>query len=62
MGNIQTVTDQLMTHFTTATHNTSWQVVYGHVCLMQDLPALLLTQTCAGSFRRSPSFPASRTW
>ena len=25
-------------HFTTAAHNTSWQVVYGHVCLMQELP------------------------
>ena len=24
-------------HFTSATHNTSWQVVYGHVCLMQEL-------------------------
>jgi len=38
LGKTQTATDQLLMHFTTATHNTSWQVVYGHVCLMQDLP------------------------
>jgi len=38
LGKTQTATDQLLMYFTTATHNTSWQVVYGHVCLMQDLP------------------------
>jgi len=38
LGKTQTATDQLLMHFTTATHNTSWHVVYGHVCLMQDLP------------------------
>jgi len=38
LGKTQTATDQLLMHYTTATHNISWQVVYGHVCLMQDLP------------------------
>ena len=38
LGKTQTAKDQLLMHFTTAFHNTSWQVVYGHVCLMQDLP------------------------
>jgi len=38
LGKTQTATDQLLMYFTTATHNTSWHVVYGHVCLMQDLP------------------------
>jgi len=38
LGKTQTATDQLLMHYTTATHNTSWHVVYGHVCLMQDLP------------------------
>ena len=37
LGKCQTATDQLLMHFTTAMHNTSWQVVYGHVCLMQEL-------------------------
>jgi len=38
LGKSQTATDQLLMHYTTAAHNTSWQVVYGHVCLMQELP------------------------
>ena len=37
LGKSQIATDQILMHFTSATHNTSWQVVYGHVCLMQDL-------------------------
>ena len=38
LGKSQTATDQLLMHYTTSTHNTSFQVVYGHVCLMQELP------------------------
>ena len=37
LGKSQIATDQILMHFTTAAHNTSWQVVYGHVCLMQEL-------------------------
>ena len=58
LGKTQTTTDQLLMHFTTATHNTSWQVVYGKVNCMQDLPRHRPIQTCAERSNRSPSSPA----
>ena len=44
-------------HFTAATHNTRWQVVYSHVCLLQDIPRLRLPpypDLCAGGWNIIP--------
>ena len=38
LGKTQTSMDQLLMHFTTAIHNNSFAVVYGHVCLMTNCP------------------------
>ena len=38
LGKTQTSMDQLLMHFTTAIHNHSFAVVYGHVCLITDCP------------------------
>ena len=38
LGKTQTSTDQVLMHFTTAIHNQSWAVVYGHVCLVTPCP------------------------
>ena len=38
LGKTQTSIDQLLMHFTTAIHNHSFAVVYGHVCLITDCP------------------------
>jgi hypothetical protein len=38
LGKTQTSTDQVLMHFTTAIHNHSFTVVYGHVCLMAACP------------------------
>ena len=46
LGKTQIATDQILMHFTSHIHTTSWTVVYGHVCLMSP-----------GSAVRQSTFP-----